>query len=311
MLIPIPHASGATLLDLEYQGQFEYLAALMLETTDGLAVVDPGPTVTLPTLLAAVRDIAGGDEQSLRHVLLTHIHLDHAGSAGVLATRLPNVTVYVHERGAPHIVDPSRLLASATRLYGDRMQEFWGDVRPCPAERLRIVRDADCLTIGDRSLSVAYTPGHAIHHVAYLDTLTGLAYVGDSAGERFHSGTPIIPTTPPPDIDLEAWRASADRLRSWQPRAVVLSHFGVFEDALSHLTQHDVVLSEWAALVRASLDDPGTDDDRAARFAAECLAFIRAASSEEGAARVHFSQIRDCWFGLARYWRRRGVGIPS
>ena len=309
MLIPISGASGATLLDLEYQGQYEYLAALILETTDGLAVIDPGPTVSLPTLLAAVRDIADGDEQALRYVLLTHIHLDHAGSAGILAARLRNVTVYVHERGAPHIVDPSRLLASATRLYGDRMQEFWGDVRPCPAERLRIVRDGDCLTIGGRSLSVAYTPGHAIHHVAYLDNDTGLAYVGDAAGERFHSGTPIIPTTPPPDIDLDAWRESADRVRSWQPSALVLSHFGVFHDALTHLAQHDVVLGEWAAAVRASLEEPGTDDERAARFAAERLAAIRAASTEEGAARVHFSQIRDCWFGLARYWRRQGIGL--
>lgn len=309
MLMPISPASGATLVDLEYQGQFEYLAALILETNDGLAVVDPGPTVTLPTLLAAVRDIADGDEQALRHVLLTHIHLDHGGSAGILAARLPNVTVYVHERGAPHIVDPSRLLASATRLYGDRMQEFWGDVRPCPADRLRIVRDGDCLTIGGRAVTVAYTPGHAIHHVAYLDKATGLAYVGDAAGERFHSGTPIIPTTPPPDIDLESWRESADRLRAWRPSALVLSHFGVFRDALGHLAQHDEVLAEWAAAVRASLDEPGTDDERAARFAAERLVVLRAASTEKGAARVHLSQIRDCWFGLARYWRRRGAGI--
>lgn len=305
MLIPIPRASGAVLLDLHYQGQSEYLAALLLETADGLAVVDPGPTVTLPTLLAAVRDLADGDEHALRHILLSHIHLDHGGSAGILATRLRNVTVYVHERGAPHVVDPSRLLASATRLYGDRMQELWGDVRSCPADRLRIVRDGDSLTIGGRALEVAYTPGHAMHHVAYLDVATGLAYVGDAAGERFHSGTPIIPTTPPPDIDLEAWRESADRLRAWRPSALVLSHFGVFHDALAHLAQHDAVLHEWAAAVRASLDEPGSDDERAARFAAERLAAVRAASSEEGAARVHLSQIRDCWFGLARYWRRQ------
>ncbi len=308
MVIPIPRADGASIVDLEYQGGREYLAALLLETNDGLAVVDPGPTVTLPTLLAAVREAAGRDS-ALRHVLLTHIHLDHGGCSGVLSERLPGVTIYVHERGAPHIIDPSRLLASATRLYGDRMAQLWGDVRPCPPDRLHIVRDDDRLTIGTRAIHVAYTPGHAIHHVAYLDTPTGLAYVGDAAGERFHSGTPIIPTTPPPDIDLEAWRESSNRIRAWQPSAIVVSHFGAFDDADAHLELHDAALIDWAEGVRASLAEPGTDDERASRFATERMAAVRAVSTAEGASRVHFSQIRDCWFGLARYWRKRNVRI--
>jgi glyoxylase-like metal-dependent hydrolase (beta-lactamase superfamily II) len=306
MLIPIPHArdAGATLLDLEYLGRNEYLAALLLETEDGLAVVDPGPAVTMGTLLAAVREVAGA-EQSLRHLLLTHIHLDHGGSAGVLATRLPDLTVHVHERGAAHIVDPSRLLASATRLYGERMGELWGEVRPCAAERVHVLRDGDCLTIGKRAIRVAYTPGHAIHHVAYLDMATGLAYVGDAVGERFHSGTPVIPTTPPPDIDLEAWRESIAKLRAWDASALVLSHFGVFEDVAAHLQAHDAALNDWADAVRASLAESGTDEERASRFATQRLAEVRAASTAIGATRVYFSQIRDCWFGLARYWRRK------
>jgi glyoxylase-like metal-dependent hydrolase (beta-lactamase superfamily II) len=303
MLIPIPGAGGASLVDLEYRGQIEYLAALLLETGDGLAVVDPGPSVSLPALLAAVREVAG-DERALRHLLLTHIHLDHGGCAGVVLDQFPSALVYVHERGAPHLVDPSRLLASATRLYGDRMGELWGDVRPCPAERVRVVRNGENLTIGGRAVAVTYTPGHAIHHAAYLDEATGLAYVGDAAGERFHSGTPIIPTTPPPDIDLEAWRLTSDRLRAWKPAGLVLSHFGVFRDALEHLDKHEAVLFEWADAVKDSLDEPGTDDERATRFADTYLRRVQAASTETGATRVHFSQIRDCWFGLARYWRR-------
>ncbi|MGQ0643803.1 MAG: MBL fold metallo-hydrolase [Gemmatimonadaceae bacterium] len=309
MLITIARAEDATLVDLEYRGHTEYLAALALETSDGLAVVDPGPSVTIDTLLAAVREIASA-ESTLKHLLLTHIHLDHGGCAGVLAARFPSLTVYVHERGAAHLVDPSRLLASATRLYGDRMDELWGEVRPCAADRVRIVRDGERLTIGARTIRVAYTPGHAIHHVAYFDESTGLAYVGDAAGERFHSGTPIIPTTPPPDVDLEAWRDSTDRVRAWQANALVLSHFGVFDDPQLHLTRHDSALRDWADAVRASLDAPGTDDERAAHFAKERLAAVQAASTPEGATRVHFSQIRDCWFGLARYWRRRGVSFP-
>jgi len=309
MLIPISGAPGATLVDLEYRGQTEYLAALVLDTADGLAVIDPGPTVSIDTLFAAVRDIAG-DEKALRHLLLTHIHLDHGGCAGVVASRVPAVTVYVHERGAPHVVDPSRLLASATRLYGDRMDELWGAVLPCAADRIHIVRDNDRLTIGGRRLRVAYTPGHAIHHVAYLDETTGIAYMGDAAGERFHSGTPVIPTTPPPDIDLEAWRESIMRVRQWQSRALAVSHFGVFDDVNDHFEQHDRALRAWADAVRASLDAPGTDDERATRFATEQLAAVKAASTVAGASRVHFSQIRDCWFGLARYWRRMGVSFP-
>lgn len=309
MLIALPQANDALLLDLEYLGQSEYLAALLLETTDGLAVIDPGPTTTLQTLMAAVREVAGREE-ALRHVLMTHIHLDHGGCAGVIVERLPHVTVYVHERGAPHVVDPSRLLASATRLYGDRMQELWGEVRPCPADKLRVLKDGDRLTLGERIVDVAYTPGHAIHHVSYLDRATGLAYVGDAAGERFHSGTPVIPTTPPPDIDLESWATSIERLREWKPSALVLSHFGAFSDALAHLAEHDDALRAWADLVRNSLDEDGSDDERANRFATEQLEAIRRASTVEGASRVHFSQIRDCWFGLARYWRRRGASLP-
>ncbi|HJU73803.1 MAG TPA: MBL fold metallo-hydrolase [Gemmatimonadaceae bacterium] len=309
MLIPIAGASGAHLVDLEYRGRREYLAALLLESADGLAVIDPGPTTSLETLLHAVRAVAG-DERALRHVLLTHIHLDHGGCAGVVAQRFPAATIYVHERGAPHLIDPARLLASATRLYGDRMQELWGEVLACPADRIRIVRDGDCLTIGGRELRVAYTPGHAIHHVAYLDSETGLAYVGDAAGERFHSGTPIIPTTPPPDIDLEAWSESSAKLRAWTPSALVLSHFGVFADAVSHLAEHENVLEAWSAMVRASLDEPGTDDERADRFAAKQMEALRSASTPEGATRVHFSQIRDCWLGLARYWRRGKANLP-
>ncbi len=309
MLIPIPDISSASILDLEYLGQSEYLAALLLETSDGLAIIDPGPTTTLETLIAAVREKAGS-ENALRHVLMTHIHLDHGGCAGVIAERLPHVIVYVHERGAPHVVDPSRLLASATRLYGDRMQELWGEVRAVPADRLRVLRDNDRLTLGNRVVNVAYTPGHAIHHVSYLDRATGLAYVGDAVGERFHSGTAIIPTTPPPDIDLESWAVSIQRLREWKPSALVLSHFGAFNDAEEHLAKHDDALHEWAELVRSSLDENGSDEERANRFTTDQLELIRRASTAEGASRVQFSQIRDCWFGLARYWRRRGASLP-
>jgi hypothetical protein len=137
-----------------------------------------------------------------------------------------------------------------------------------------------------------------------------LAYVGDLLGERFHSGTPVIPTTPPPDIDLESWATSIALIRAWEPSALVLSHFGVFNDVKNHLDEHDDALQTWSELVRSSLDQPGSDEERANKFAAEQLEKIRQSSTAEGASRVHFSQIRDCWFGLARYWRRRGAVLP-
>ena len=155
---------------------------------------------------------------------------------------------------------------------------------------------------------VTYTPGHASHHVSYFDPSSGLAFVGDVAGVCALGGY-VLPPTPPPDIDLEAWRESCNRIRAWQPSALVLSHFGVFGDAAAHLDEHDAALADWAEGVRVSLDEPGSDDERASRFATERLAALKAVSTDDGASRVHFSQIRDCWFGLARYWRKRSARV--
>jgi glyoxylase-like metal-dependent hydrolase (beta-lactamase superfamily II) len=185
-------------------------------------IVDPGPASAVEKLLDEL-----GEEFEPHALLLTHVHLDHAGAAGVLARRWPWLTVYVHERGAPHLADPSKLLSSASRLYGDDMERLWGEVAPVSAERIVALEGNEVIEGGFR---VAYTPGHASHHVCFLDDATGDAYVGDVAGVRLPPHEYTVAPTPPPDIDVEAWMRSVDLLEAWRPQALCLTHFGRYDD---------------------------------------------------------------------------------
>jgi glyoxylase-like metal-dependent hydrolase (beta-lactamase superfamily II) len=191
-------------IDVRHLGRERVICCFAL---DGV-IVDPGPESSHRTLLEAL-----GNEVP-RAILLTHIHLDHAGATGALVRRWPHAEVWVHERGARHVVDPSKLVASATRLYGDDMARLWGEIVPVPQENLRVLAGGERVA----GFHVAYTPGHASHHVSYLHEATGTAFVGDVGGVRIDGG-PIVPPTPPPDIDLEAWRASLDLVAGWRPCA--------------------------------------------------------------------------------------------
>jgi len=221
----------------------------------GDVIVDPGPASSVEALLHAL----GG--RVPRAILLTHIHLDHAGATGLLARRWPSAEVWVHERGARHLADPSRLVASATRIYGDAMQRLWGEVVPVPEARLRV------LTGGERDggFRVAPTPGHAVHHVSYLHEESGVAFTGDVAGVRVGRG-PVFPPTPPPDIDLEAWRASIDVLEAWAPQALGLTHFGVHHDVAAHLAALRESLETWGEKARR-VDAAAYERDVTAAFA--------------------------------------------
>jgi glyoxylase-like metal-dependent hydrolase (beta-lactamase superfamily II) len=265
------------------------------------ALVDPGPESCIETLLAGV-------EREPDVLLLTHIHLDHAGATGALVERFPKLEVWVHKRGAPHLADPSRLLESAERIYGDDMQRLWGTVAPVPEQNLRVLEGGETIAVAGRKLDVAYTPGHASHHVVYFDRSDGVAYVGDVAGVRIPPCDFIRPPTPPPDIDLEAWEASIDLVTARRPSRLALTHFGAVEDPVSHLERMRVRLREQAELVRRLLEEKGDTDEAAAAFVDETNRLTRdscdpetAAVFEQGAPR------KQLWSGLRRYWQKQGV----
>src|SRR5439155_3214110 len=177
----------------------------------GVALVDPGPSSTLPALKRGL-DAAGIGLSDVRALVLTHIHLDHGGATGTLVREYPALRVYVHERGAPHLVNPEKLLASAARLYGDDMDRLWGEVLPVPEASVIALNGEERIRAGGRELDVAYTPGHASHHVSFFNADAGIAFVGDTAGVRLNPGGYVMPATPPPDVDLEYWRASLARI---------------------------------------------------------------------------------------------------
>jgi glyoxylase-like metal-dependent hydrolase (beta-lactamase superfamily II) len=253
---------------------------------DGL-IVDPGPTTCMDTLL----DALGGQEP--RALLLTHIHLDHAGASGALVRRFPDLTVYVHERGAPHLIDPSKLLGSAGQLYGDDMERLWGEVVPVPEENIRTLSGGETV----EGFRVEYTPGHASHHVSYFHEDTGDAYVGDTAGVRIPPIDYVMSPTPPPDIDIEKWNASLDVIEGWRPERVRLTHFGAFDNVEEHITQLRGRLAAWSEVAKVS------DMDR----------FIEVMSAEIGASADGDSLERyfqaappdQMYLGFERYWAKK------
>ncbi len=203
-------------------------------------IVDPGPTSSVDTLIDALGPVVP------HAVLLTHIHLDHAGATGVLCRRFPELVVYVHERGAPHLVDPSKLLQSAERLYGDEMDRLWGEVAPVPQERIRTLSGGERI----EGFRVAYTPGHASHHVCYLHEDTGDVFCGDMAGVRIPPFETTWAPTPPPDIDIEAWLDSLHTIASWNPQSLCLTHFGRVTEVEDQLHRVRTSLGEHADIAR-------------------------------------------------------------
>jgi len=248
-------------------------------------IVDPGPGSCAGTLLSQVR-------AEPRALLLSHIHLDHAGAAGVLCRRFEDLQVYVHEVGAPHVIDPSRLLVSAERLYGDWMERLWGEVAPVPEERVTTLSGGEEV----EGLAVHYAPGHARHHVVYHDADSGDVYTGDVAGVRVPPADLVAAPTPPPEIEVEVWLESVAMLRSLEPKRICMTHFGAADDVAGQLDRVESWLNEASEL--AARDDPeafGAWIDE--RFDAQ---------GPEVAERLRQAMPPDqLWLGLERYWRKR------
>ncbi|MDQ7041859.1 MAG: MBL fold metallo-hydrolase [Rhodothermus sp.] len=299
-------ARGVHYLDLNYLGTDRLIACAVLEAPEGLLLVDPGPTSALENLKAALHAV-GASLAEVRALLLTHIHLDHAGAAGSIVAEAPHVRVYVHRLGAPHLVDPGRLLASARRLYGELMEPLWGAVLPVPESQVVVLEGEETIRPGGRLLEVAYTPGHAVHHVSFFDPDTAIAFVGDTAGMQITGARCVLPVAPPPDIQVEAWHASLQRIARWQPRQLFVTHFGPSDDPEDHLAQMRHRLTTMAEAVRHSLDAEGDDAQRADTFHEQVMAELQACLQDETltARYEQFGQPRASWFGLARYWRRR------
>jgi glyoxylase-like metal-dependent hydrolase (beta-lactamase superfamily II) len=299
-------APGVRFVDLQFRGSPHVIATAVLDGSGRAALIDPGPTSTLPALRAGLEH-GGISLADVDAILLTHIHLDHAGATGTIVAEYPRVKVYVHERGAPHLVDPTKLLNSATRLYGERMDTLWGSVLAVPKSHITALTGGESIGAGGRTLNVAYTPGHAFHHVSFFDRESGLAFVGDVAGVRTPETDFVLPPTPPPDIDLTAWRASIDRVLAWHPNGLFLTHFGLVSTPSTHMQALLVRLDAYAEFARSSLAAGGDDEAQRDRFIAEVLGDLRQAVGDAAAARYLLAVPPDqCWQGLARYWKKLG-----
>jgi glyoxylase-like metal-dependent hydrolase (beta-lactamase superfamily II) len=272
------------LVDLHFGGRPHAIGVYVVETDDGLALFDCGPTSTLPALedgLAA----HGLAVEDIRHLLLSHIHLDHAGAAGPLVRRHPALTVWVSEIGAPHLVDPSRLEQSARRLYGDLFDPLWGELAPVPEGNVRI---ASGNVLGWDTFP---TQGHASHHVSYF--LNGTLLAGDAAGVRMPGASYVLPVSPPPDVDVETWHETVAAIRAREPERLALIHFGVHEDVTSHLDRLELELDRWAARVRDGMDQQ---------------AFVDAARADAGEDADLYDRVApfwQSWAGMKRYWEKR------
>jgi glyoxylase-like metal-dependent hydrolase (beta-lactamase superfamily II) len=275
-------------LDLHYFGTPRVIGAYLLETQDGPALFDCGPTSSLIALKErlAERDVALTD---VGHLLLSHIHLDHAGAAGVLVREHPRLQVHVSEIGAPHLVDPSRLERSARRLYGESFDSLWGELAPVP-ERNVHVAGADVL-----GLACFSAPGHASHHVCYL-AADGTLYAGDAAGVSLKPSRHILPVSPPPDVDVEAWHKTIDEIEARAPERLALVHFGVVEEPRDHLRRLRVQLDLWAARVREGASEE--------EFVAAARAELEADEDDIGPWE-RAAPLWQSYAGLRRYWDRR------
>ena len=324
-------ARGIAYTDLMHRGRPRIIATAVVRSAAGVALIDPGPTSCLETLRASLSG-AGISIADVRTLLLTHIHLDHAGAAGSLLRENPDITVYVHERGASHMIDPSKLLASAARLYGDEMEELWGPFLPVPEANVRVLVGGDemeelwgpflpvpeanvrvlvggeRIEAADRTFEVAYTPGHASHHVSFFDRDSGVAFVGDVAGVRTGQALFVLPPTPPPDIDVETWRESIELVRRWRASTLLVTHFGPHEDPDAHLDAMQTHLTAMTDIARKCIEAGGDASAQESRFVDAMRVYMeRHIPADEAGLYGTAAPLDQCWLGLARYWRKRGV----
>ncbi len=308
--VVFPVADGITAIDTFMGGRARYTAAYLLDATEP-ALVETGPGTSVEPVTAAL-DKLGMAAEELAHIVLTHIHLDHAGGVGHLADRFPRATVWVHHRGAPHLVDPTRLIASTARVWGEaEMRELFGPTAPVPSGRVRPLGDTDTISIGDRNLLVLDTPGHASHHVALVDSRTGAVFTGDALGIHVPDLPVLRPATPPPEFDLERYVASIERIKAAAASVLLFAHFGPLDDVGETCDLAIRRVRDWAAVVEEALRETDDPEELASRLEVAALDDIETGAEAtldlqvlEDRLRL-LSSIRMNARGLARYWQRR------
>jgi len=299
---------GVSVIDLRFLDTDRVIAAYLIDAGGKLALIETGPSTCLEHLARGVA-AAGHDLGDVSRIIVTHIHLDHAGAAGVIARRHPRVRVSVHPAGAPHLVDPARLVRSAARIYGDDMKRLWGEIAGVPADRVDVLEDGGALDVGNRRLRVAFTPGHASHHVVIFDEVSGTLFTGDTGGVRMPGSSYVAAPIPPPELDPAAWASSIVTMCAFGPERLALTHFGVYEDAGWHLDQVVPRVHELVALGEAA--GPAIADTEA--MTEKVDAFQRQhlgdAATDLMLRRLNLANPdRLAAMGLERYLRKRAEG---
>ena len=302
---------STTILDTNWLGRPRSIAAALLESDGHRALIDPGPASTLPALRGLL-DARGIGVSDLNAILLTHIHLDHAGATGALIRENPNLEVYVHKAGMRHMADPAKLLASAERLWPGELQHLFGETLPVPFGNLRILNGGETLSLGSRNLDVVHTPGHASHHVSFFDLSDGTAFVGDTAGFHIEGQPYVVPLAPPPDIDLDAWNASLDAIAARRPARLFLTHFGYSENPAAHIAKYRKNLQRWSSLAADTLrkfpDERGSLEKFVSATSAEIRQHVGGAEAEHY---IFNCGLNLSWLGLARYHRKRAEAAAA
>ena len=296
------------IIDLDFMDREQVIASFLLLGEDGnsAALVESGPTTCLERLKAGLGD-HGVSHEDVRQVFLTHIHLDHAGASGHLSGLLPNATFYVHEVGYPHLVDPSKLVKSATRIYGESMDELWGEAWPVPEDRIVILKEGEEAEAAGDVLVAHDTPGHAYHHLAYLEPDSGALFTGDVAGIRLPGQSYVRPPTPPPEIDVEAWVRSINHIREIDPASLWPTHFGSYEDVERHLGELEQRLQDWLLFVEGRMDEGAEREEISEELRAKGDAEMLAEGADTGQSAQYdmagdYPMLTD---GLMRYATRR------
>lgn len=294
-----------TTLDDNWMGRPKSIGTALLESDGHRAIVDPGPGSTLDTLKKQLR-VHGASVSNLDAILLTHIHLDHAGATGALVRENPNLAIYVHRLGAPHLIDPSKLLASAARLWPDNLHQLFGEAVPVPAENLRILEGGETIPLGSRKIEVAYTPGHASHHVSYFEDAEGVVFVGDTTGIKIEGHSYVMPATPPPDIDLKIWDGSFAAILERKPKRLFLTHFGFSDDPAAHIAQFRERLHRWMEMTEKILQSAPSDEAAMESFMTKARAEIGEHLPPQDVEQYAATAgLNLSFLGLARHARKR------